>query len=68
MGVRFNERGDQLVDLCVSDHKIVSGLLSDGRSLRIDLSTITPDPEADRGHTLKFGSKDLLRGLVPLTT
>jgi len=57
IGVRFEQRGDQLVDLCNGNASLLGLLLTDGRSLRIGTNEI---------NSLKLGAKDQLLELIPL--
>jgi len=57
IGVRFEQRGDQLVDLCNGNAPLLGALLADGRSLRVDTNDL---------NTLKLGAKDQLLELIPL--
>jgi len=42
IGVRFEQRGDQLVDMCSSKTHILGVMLSDGRSLRFEVNGVNP--------------------------
>jgi len=62
IGVRFEQRGDQLVDLCNGNTPLLGALLADGRSLRLDPHELN----ANDLNTLKLGAKDQLLELIHL--
>ena len=66
IGLRFSERGDQLVDLCDGTQPLLAGVLSDGRSLRLDSSELTAEDDSGAGQLLGLGSTEQLSELVPL--
>jgi len=57
IGVRFEQRGDQLVDLCNGNAPLLGALLADGRSLRLDTNEI---------NSLRLSTKDQVLELIPL--
>jgi DNA gyrase subunit A len=64
IGVRFEQRGDQLVDLCSGTAELLGALLADGRSLRLDANELLA---AEGGIlSLGLGAKEQLSALVPL--
>ncbi|MEY4297712.1 MAG: hypothetical protein RLZZ423_891 [Cyanobacteriota bacterium] len=66
IGLRFSQRGDQLVDLCSGQPSLLAGLLQDGRSLRLDTAELQAEDESGSGQVLKLGSNERLSELVPL--
>jgi DNA gyrase subunit A len=66
IGVRFEQRGDQLVDLCNGSQPLLGVLLADGRSLRLDLTDITTEDTTGTSQDLKLGSKNQVQELVPM--
>ncbi len=66
IGVRFEQRGDQLVDLCSGNQPLIGVVLADGRSLRLDTNTLEPDPTTGAAQGLGLGAKDQIRELVPV--
>ena len=66
IGVRFEQRGDQLVDLCGGHQPLLGALLADGRSLRLDAGSLSADEDAAGGQALGLGTKDQLLELIPL--
>jgi DNA gyrase subunit A len=65
IGVRFEQRGDQLVDLC-GGQPLLGALLADGRSLRLEANNLNADEDAAGGQALGLGAKDQLLELIPL--
>ena len=66
IGVRFEQRGDQLVDLCGGHQPLLGALLADGRSLRLEANSLSADEDAAGGQALGLGTKDQLLELIPL--
>ncbi|MFM2157630.1 MAG: hypothetical protein RLZZ124_104, partial [Cyanobacteriota bacterium] len=66
IGMRFEDRGDQLVDLRQGDERIVAVLLSDGRSLRLEPQALELEDGSGSGSALGFGESDRLSELIPL--
>ncbi|MFM8966597.1 MAG: DNA topoisomerase (ATP-hydrolyzing) subunit A [Vulcanococcus sp.] len=64
IGVRFEQRGDQLVDLCRGDAPLLGALLADGRSLRLDGNALQGSEGGS--HSLGLGAQEQLSALVPL--
>jgi len=64
IGVRFEQRGDQLVDLCRGDAPLLGALLADGRSLRLDGNAFQGSEGGS--HSLGLGAQEQLSALVPL--
>jgi DNA gyrase subunit A len=65
IGLRFTQRGDQLVDLCSGDPPLVS-VLTDTRSLRLDPRQIALQPSTAPGEVLSLPPGSTVRELVPL--
>jgi hypothetical protein len=65
IGLRFEQRGDQLVDLCNGSQPLLGVLLADGRSLRLDATSLDPDNGAGTVTNLSLGAKDQITELVP---
>ena len=65
IGVRFEQRGDQLVDLCNGSQPLLGVLLADGRSLRLDATSLDPDSGTDTATNLNLGPKEQVSELVP---
>ena len=66
IGVRYEQRGDQLVDLCGGSQPLLGVLLADGRSLRLDATSLGPDSGTDAATKLSLGPKDQISELVPV--
>jgi DNA gyrase subunit A len=66
IGLRFQQRGDQLVDLQDDRTPLLAALLSDGRSLRLPTADLIPDDETGTGQDLALGADTSLTDLVPL--
>lgn len=66
IGVRFAQRGDQLIDLREDHSPVVAAVLSDGRSLRLDTAVLQAEDDTDRGQTLGLGGNEGVAELVPL--
>ena len=64
IGVRFEQRGDQLVDLCRGDAPLLGALLADGRSLRLEGNALQRSEGGS--HSLGLGAQEQLSALVPL--
>ena len=64
IGVRFEQRGDQLVDLCNGSQPLLGVLLADGRSLRLDAASLDPDSGTGTGTSLSVKAKDQITELV----
>jgi len=62
IGIRFEQRSDELVDLCNGNTPLLGALLADGRNLRLDPHELN----ANDLNTLKLGAKDQLLELIPL--
>ena len=65
IGVRFEQRGDQLVDLCNGSQPLLGVLLADGRSLRLNATSLDPDSGTDTATNLNLGPKEQVSELVP---
>lgn len=66
IGVRFNQRGDQLIDLREDHNSVVAGVLSDGRSLRLDAAELQAEDETGSGVDIGIASGEAIAELVPL--
>jgi DNA gyrase subunit A len=66
IGVRFGERGDQLIDLREDRSRVLAAVLSDGRSLRLDTAELQAEDDSGSGQPLGLGSDDSVAELVPL--
>jgi len=66
IGLRFSQRGDQLIDLREDHNSVVSGVLSDGRSLRLDSAEFEAEDYTGSGQPLGLGSNEAVTELVPL--
>jgi len=66
IGVRFSQRGDQLIDLREDHSPVVAAVLSDGRSLRLDTAEMLAEDDTGSGQPLGIGDKERLAELVPL--
>jgi len=66
IGLRFQERGDQLVDLRRGDSALVSVLLSDGRSSRLAATSLELEDDRGAGTSLNLEAGRSLVELVPL--
>ncbi|NDF62640.1 MAG: topoisomerase IV, partial [Synechococcaceae bacterium WBB_3_034] len=65
IGLRFAQRGDQLVDLCNGSQPLLGVLLADGRSLRLDATSLNASNTEDADTSLGLGPEDQIRELVP---
>ena len=68
IGVRLSQRGDQLTDLREDRTAVVSAVLSDGRSLRLDTSELQAEDDTGSGQDLGLSGHEALAELVPLLT
>ncbi|MBM5819964.1 MAG: DNA topoisomerase 4 subunit A [Cyanobacteria bacterium K_DeepCast_150m_m2_101] len=69
IGMRFSQRGDQLIDLREDRSAVVSAVLSDGlSSLRLDTSELQAEDDTGSGQDLGIGGHEALTELVPLLT
>ncbi|MFM7312351.1 MAG: DNA gyrase subunit A, partial [Cyanobium sp.] len=68
IGLRLPDRSDRLVDLRDDSCPLIGVRLEGGeaRSLRLDLTALTPEDAAGEGWTLPLASGDGVRELVPL--
>jgi len=56
IGLRFQDRGDQLVDLRAGDANLAALLLSDGRNSRLACSDLASEDDRGAGQTLAIGN------------
>jgi DNA gyrase subunit A len=66
IGVRFGQRGDQLIDLREDHSPVVAAVLRDGRSLRLDTAELLAEDDTGSGQPLGLGGNDAVAELVPL--
>jgi DNA gyrase subunit A len=66
IGLRFEQREDQLIDLRPGSADLVAGLLSDGRSLRLATAALIAEDPGGSGMALPLNPSDRLNALVPL--
>ena len=66
IGVRFSQRGDQLIDLREEHNSVVAGVLSDGRSLRLDTAELQAEDDTGSGLDLGIAGGEAIAELVPL--
>jgi DNA gyrase subunit A len=66
IGVRFAQRGDQLIDLREDHNSVVAGVLSDGRSLRLDTAELQAEDDTGAGVDVGIASGEAIAELVPL--
>jgi DNA gyrase subunit A len=66
IGVRFSQRGDQLIDLREDHNSVVAGVLSDGRSLRLDAAELQAEDDTGSGQELGISANESLTELIPL--
>jgi DNA gyrase subunit A len=68
IGVRFEQRGDQLVDLCNGSQPLLGVLFADGRSLRLDATSLDPGRSTVATTTISLTPKDRISEIVPTLT
>ena len=66
IGVRFAQRGDQLIDLREDHCPVVAAVLSDGRNLRLDTAKLQAEDDTGSGQPLGLGGNEAVAELVPL--
>ena len=66
IGLRFEQREDQLIDLRPGNADLVAGLLSDGRSLRLATAALIAEDPGGSGMALPLTASDRLNALIPL--
>jgi DNA gyrase subunit A len=66
IGVRFSQRGDQLIDLREDRSAVVAAVLNDGRSLRLDTAELQAQDDTGAGQPLGIASNEAVAELVPL--
>jgi DNA gyrase subunit A len=66
IGLRFQERGDQVVDLRPAAVPLLAALLSDGRSLRLKPEELPTAVSSEQGWLCELGAGTSLGELVPL--
>jgi len=66
IGVRFAERGDQLIDLREDHSPVVAAMLNDGRSLRLDTAELLAEDDTGLGRSCGVSETESVVELVPL--
>ena len=66
IGVRFQERSDQLIDLREDRSTVLAAVLSDGRSLRLNTAELQAEDDTGSGQHLGLSSNETMTELVPL--
>jgi len=66
IGLRFAERGDQLVDLCSAETALISGVVSETRNVRLEPSQLEAQDPSGLGDNLGLKAGEHLQSLVPL--
>jgi DNA gyrase subunit A len=66
IGLRFSQRGDQLIDLREDNSAVVAAVLSDGRSLRLDTAELQAEDDNGSGLAMAIAGSDAMAELVPL--
>ena len=66
IGMRFSQTGDRLVALCGCSSDLVAARVGETRSLRLDLSQWSEQPDDQNGTQLRLGAGEGIRELVPL--
>ncbi len=66
IGLRFEQRGDQLVDLCSGAAELVAARVGTSRSVRLATAELTPEDGSGSGMLLNLGADEELSELVPL--
>ncbi len=66
IGLRFEQRGDRLVDLCAGAADLVAARIGDAKSVRLATADLAAEDPSGTGLLLPLGASDELRELVPL--
>ncbi|MCS5706323.1 DNA topoisomerase 4 subunit A [Synechococcus sp. FGCU-3] len=66
IGLRFEQRGDQLVDLCSAMAELVAARIGDSKSVRLATADLSAEDPTGTGMLLPLGASDELSELVPL--
>ena len=66
IGLRFEQRGDQLVDLCSAETGLISAVVSDTRNVRFVPSELECQDPTGSGEGLALKAGEVLQALVPL--
>jgi DNA gyrase subunit A len=66
IGLRFQQRGDALVDLQGGEAAVLGAVLGDGRSLRLAGDQLPAEDATGAGQQLALKATDVVRELVPL--
>lgn len=66
IGLRFEQRGDQLVDLCSGEAELVAARIGDSKSVRLTTGDLSAEDPTGTGILLPLGASDELSELVPL--
>ncbi|MCP9775553.1 DNA topoisomerase (ATP-hydrolyzing) subunit A [Cyanobium sp. WAJ14-Wanaka] len=68
IGLRFEQRGDQLVDLCGASFGLISAVVSETRNIRLKPDEIEAQDTAGSGDNMGLKAGEHLQRLVPLLT
>lgn len=68
IGLRFDQRGDSLIDLCDASFALISALVSDSRNLRFDPGQMGAQDTTGSGENIGVKTGEELQKLVPLLT
>jgi DNA gyrase subunit A len=66
IGMRFSQRGDQLIDLQEYDNPVVAAVLKDGRSMRLNTAELKTEDDTGSGQELGISGDEAVKELVPL--
>ena len=66
IGLRFQQRGDQLVDLCAGSAELVAARVGEAKSVRLAAADLAVDDASGTGILLPLGASEALKELVPL--
>ena len=66
IGLRFEQRGDRLVDLCDGSSRLVSTVVSDSRSLRLQPQQLEPQDGSGTGLQITLKPDEAIQRLIPL--
>jgi DNA gyrase subunit A len=68
IGVRFRQRGDQLIDLRQDRSAVLAAVLNDGRSLRLNTAELQAEDDTGSGQEIGISGGQMVAELVPLLT
>ena len=66
IGLRFLDRGDELLDLQAVQGKVIGVTLADGRNLRLGIDALENEDVSGTGTQLALPNQEQLKALVPL--